>query len=76
MADELFVCPCRIPHGEWVSTAGKVYHKILPLGGGSVEKTSPGLVKICAYTHFLNINFICQRLFSLHFKQDIADILE
>lgn len=58
---KLFVCTCRIMHEEWVNIVGKVYHKILPLGGGIVEKTSPGLVKICAYTHFLKIDFISQR---------------
>lgn len=58
---ELFMCTCRIMHGEWVSNVGKVYHEILPLGGGRVEKPSPGLVKICAYTCFLKIDFISQR---------------
>lgn len=73
---ELFMCTCRIMHGEWVSNVGKVYHKILPLGGGKVEKPSPRIVKICAYTCFLKIDFISQRLISLHFKKDIAEILE
>lgn len=58
---KLFKCTCKMTPGELVSNVGKVCHKILPLGRGRVEKTSPGLVKICAYTRFLKIDLISQR---------------